>query len=120
MPERAPFLGFDRYSYDQVELIRDMIDRWGLLRDRSRLAGMEGWPTDPSLVELPKIEFYPIDVSFERIADPERRRRFMSLPTSFVLSDADVDALREVAGEILRENKVYQKLVQDVGATSPP
>jgi NTE family protein len=110
----------NRYSYDQIELIRDMIDRWGLLRDRSRLAGLEGWPADPSVVELPKIEFYPIDVSFERIADPERRLRFMSLPTSFVLSDADVDALREVAGEILRENKVYQQLVRDLGGTPVP
>ena len=108
-----------RYSYDQIELIRDMVDRWGLLRDRSRLAGLEGWPADPSLTELPKMEFYAIDVSFERIADPERRRRFMSLPTSFVLPPADVDALREVAGELLRENAVYQKLVRDLGGTVP-
>jgi len=108
-----------RYSYDQIELIRDMVDRWGLLRDRSRLAGLEGWPADPSLTELPKMEFYAIDVSFERIADPERRRRFMSLPTSFVLPPADIDALREVAGELLRENAVYQKLVRDLGGTLP-
>jgi len=114
---KASGVPIDRYSYDQIELIKDMIDRWGLLRDRSRLAGLEGWPADPSLTELPKIEFYPIDVSFERIADPERRRRFMSLPTSFVLSPADVDALREVAGELLRENPVYRKLVRDLGGT---
>jgi NTE family protein len=110
----------DRYSYDQIELIRDMVDRWGLLRDRSRLAGFEGWPADPSLIELPKIEFYPIDVSFERIADPEWRRRFMSMPTSFVLPADDVDALREVAGELLRENRIFQKLVRDLGGTPAP
>ena len=116
---KASGVPIDRYSYEQVELLKDMIDRWALMRDRSRLAGLEGWPADPSLTELPKMEFYAIDVSFERIADPERRRRFMSLPTSFVLPPADVDALREVAGELLRENAVYQKLVRDLGGTVP-
>ena len=117
---KASGVPIDRYSYDQVELLKDMIDRWALMRDRSRLAGLEGWPADPSLVELPKIEFYPIDVSFERIADPEQRARFMSLPTSFVLPAADVDALRAVAGELLRENAVYRKLVRDLGGAAPP
>jgi hypothetical protein len=30
---------------------------------------------------------------------------------------ADVDALRELAGELLRENPVYRKLVRDLGGT---
>jgi NTE family protein len=97
-----------------------MVDRWGSCATARASRGSEGWPAEPSLVELPKIEFYPIDVSFERIADPERKRRFMSLPTSFVLPDADVDALREVAGELLRENRVYRQLVQDLGGTPAP
>ncbi len=117
---KASGVPIDRYSYEQVELLKDMIDRWALMRDRSRLAGLEGWPADPSLTELPKMEFYPIDVSFERIADPERRRRFMSLPTSFALRAEDVDALRDVAGELLRENAVYRKLVRDLGGTLAP
>ena len=71
-------------------------------------------PADASDADLREIEFYPIDVSFERIADPERRRRLLSLPTSFALSDDDVDALRQAAGEVLRENPVYQKVVRDL------
>ena len=110
----------DRYSYEQIELLRDMVERWALLRERARLALLEGRPGDASDADLPEIEFYPIDVSFERIADPEYRRRFLSLPTSFSLPAEDVDALRQVAGDLLRENPVYQKLVRDLGGTPAP
>ena len=43
-------------------------------------------------VDLPEIEFYPIDISFDRIADPDRRRYFMNLPTSFALPPDAVDS----------------------------
>jgi NTE family protein len=109
----------ERYSYEQIELLQNMVERWTLLRERARLALLEGRPGDASDADLPQIEFYPIDISFERIAEPERRRRFLSLPKSFVLADDDVDALRQVAGELLRENAVYQKLVRDL-SESPP
>jgi hypothetical protein len=116
---RAAGVPIDRYSYEQIELLHDMIERWAMLRERARLALLEGRPGDASDADLPQIEFYPIDVSFERIADAEWRRRFLSLPTSFVLPAHDVDALQQVAGELLRENAVYLRLVHDLGGNVP-
>jgi len=69
-----------------------------------------------SALDLPDIEFYPIDISFEHIADAERRRYFMDLPTSFVLPPEAVDEVRAVAGELMRNNPVYKKLLRDLGA----
>jgi NTE family protein len=53
------------------------------------------------------------EVSFAAIADPEERARFMNLPTSFALSDEDVDALREIAGRLLRQSDEYESVLRE-------
>jgi hypothetical protein len=42
----------------------------------------------------------------------------MNLPTSFVLKHEEVDRLREVAGELLRQSPEYQVILRDLGARS--
>ena len=48
----------------------------------------------------------------------------MNLPTSFVLPPEDVDQLREVAGQLLRQSADYQSLVREsrrrAGEVAPP
>ena len=39
----------------------------------------------------------------------------MNLPTSFVLQPEEVDRLREVAGQLLRQSAEYQTLVREFG-----
>jgi NTE family protein len=39
----------------------------------------------------------------------------MNLPTSFVLPPSDVDRLRDMAGELLRQSADYQKILHDFG-----
>ena len=41
----------------------------------------------------------------------------MNLPTTFALEDSDVDKLRAIAGELMRANPLYRKLLRDLGAT---
>ena len=41
----------------------------------------------------------------------------MNLPTSFVLKPEEVDRLREVAGEVMRQSPVYESLVRELGGT---
>jgi NTE family protein len=52
-----------------------------------------------------------VEVSFDMIEEEEERRYFKRLPTSFVLSDEQVDRLREVAGRLLRESPEFRQLV---------
>jgi hypothetical protein len=42
----------------------------------------------------------------------------VNLPTSFALEASDVAKLRAIAGELLRANPLYRKLLHDIGATA--
>jgi NTE family protein len=101
---RATGVPIDRYSYEQVELLRDFVRALQLLR------GPDGQPL--------AVEFYAIDINFGTITDPEEKRYFRNLPTSFVLSDEQVDRLREIAGRLLRQSPDYQRLLRDLDANA--
>jgi NTE family protein len=102
---RAAGVPIDRYSYEQIELLRDFVNA---LRSTQ---GVNGQPL--------AIDFYAIDINFDAITDPQERRYFRNLPTSFVLSDEQVDRLREMAGRLLRQSPDYQRLLRDLGAAAP-
>ena len=64
---------------------------------------------------MPKISLQVMDVSFDAIKEPKERTYFMNLPTSFVLPAEDIDRLRDVAGELLRQSADYQTIVKHFG-----
>jgi len=113
---KAAGVPIDRYSSEQIELLKDIVARWGMNRATYIQKKLK---LDPSfdVESVPLVEFYPIQVSFENIADDTERSRFMNLPTSFVLPPEDVDGLRSVAGKLLRQSPLYQRLVQELGGT---
>lgn len=115
---QASSVPIDRYSYESINLLNDIVSRWALER---RLAVVEAQLAGKRAVadELsrPPIELYVIDVSFRDIADSEERRYFQNLPTSFSLSPEAVDGLRNVAGRVLRASPAYRRLVQALGGT---
>jgi NTE family protein len=112
---QASGVPIDRYSYESVELLKDIVARWNMLRELVTLRARTSGTTVPA--GLPDFKFYAIDVSFDAIPDPKERRYFLNLPTSFVLSPEEVDRLREVAGRLLRESAEFQALVKELGGT---
>ena len=100
---RATGVPIDRYSYEQVELLRDFV------RGLQHIRGADGQPL--------AIDFYAIDINFDTITDLEEKRYFRNLPTSFVLTDEQVDRLREMAGRLLRQSPDFQRLLHDLGAS---
>ena len=108
----------ERYSFETVELMKDRAAaaswRRELLVARAQLAGMSREEAEAS---IPDIDAFVFEVSFDHIPEPERRRRFMDLPTSFVLPEQDVDELREVAGELIRQSPTFQELLQSYGGS---
>ena len=71
-------------------------------------------------LQLPAdVKIYPVFLSFTNFRDQKQQRFYLNLPTSFFLPGTDVDKLREAGRELLREDTVYQQLLQDLGATSP-
>jgi len=112
-------LPIDRYSFETVETMKDRaeIEKWRreLLVAQARLAGATEAQAQAS---VPKIDLRVLDVSFDAIPDPKERAYFMNLPTSFALPAEDIDRLREIAGQLLRQSSEYESLVQDLGG--PP
>jgi NTE family protein len=56
---------------------------------------------------------YFIELSFEELKQPEVRAFFNMIPTSFKLSDEQVDRLIAVGRQLLRENPDFQRLLAD-------
>jgi NTE family protein len=105
----------DHFSYESVELLKDIAQRWADKREleiaERRLAGMSKAQAEAA---VPKLSFDAIDVSFDIIENPDERRYFMNLPTSFVLPPEAVDRLRELGGRLLRESPTYQDVLKRV------
>ena len=100
---KAAGVPIDRYSYEAVERLRDIVARWSHARDANESA-------------LPDIDMYVIEVSFAGHADEAERVFLNDLPTSFSLSAATVDRLRDAARAILVSSKEFGRLLDDLGA----
>jgi len=108
----------DRYSFEAVELLKDIAARWNTARHIRELAGCSAKPDSPvcAAVRVPQAEIYAIDVSFAALADKAERAYLNEQPTSFVLPAEAVDRLRAAAGTIIVESPEFQRLLKDVGA----
>ena len=124
---KATGVPIDRYSSETVELLRDMVARWDLMR-RVEESGVLNNTRDPVLAELrnaPSARLYAIDVSLPRLTDPAEFAYLNDLPTSFVLPPEAVDRLRAAAAKIMLDSPDFQRLLRDIGARivdtpSPP
>jgi len=122
---KATGVPIDRYSYETVELLRDIMARWDMMR-RIRESEAFDAKKDPalaSLIKAPSAKLYAIDVSFPQLKDKAEFAYLNDLPTSFVLPPEAVDHLRAAAGQILMESPDFQALMKEIGAkivTPPP
>ncbi len=69
-----------------------------------------------SAASPPDLEIFLVHLNFDLIDDVERRERFETIPTTLQLSKEDVDALIDIAPELLREEPEFQALLQDLDA----
>ena len=118
---KATGVPIDRYSYESVELLKDLVARWKTLRAlRDAATGGPGMQTALArATDVPDIELYVIDVSFEANPSPAERVYLNALPTSFALADEQVDRLRAAAAAAIRESPEFRRLLQDLEATPP-
>jgi NTE family protein len=55
-----------------------------------------------------------VEVSFEHVRDPKERAYLEQLPTSFSLSDEQVDRLIEAARTVLRGSGQFQAVLEEL------
>ena len=111
----------DHFSSDSVAMLNDIARHWGNRRKlevaQKRIDGMTQAQAEAA---VQNITFDAIDVSFDAVVDPKERGYFMNLPTSFVLSDNQVDKLRALGGQLLRESPGFKKLLAAIVAGNTP
>ena len=88
------------YNVATIELMKRTINRWA---------------QELSTPERPVTPYF-ILLDFRQIQEPERRRFFNRTPTSFSLTDEQVDRLIEAGGELLRNDPEFRRLLSDLEA----
>jgi NTE family protein len=74
---------------------------------------LTAWTRQISTPEAP-ITPYFIRVNFNEVTRPQTRLFLNKIPTSFSLSEEQVEKLIESARDLLRENPVFQQLLSDI------
>lgn len=87
-----------RYNAASLDVLRESIDEWA---------------EEISKPDRP-VEAYFIELGFEDIEKRERRLFFNRIPTSFALSNEQVDALIEAGRNTLVANAEFQRLIGDL------
>ena len=87
-----------RYNFETLVLAGELLRRWA--RELST-------PEHPVTAHM-------VTVGFDELSDEDEREFFKLLPTSFQLSDQEVDRLREVGRRLLRNSPAYQGLVKQL------
>jgi NTE family protein len=95
-------------AMSDVQLIRYSADTIALVKD-----SLKQWAAEVSTPER-TVEPYFILLDFKDIKEPERRDFFNQMPTSFSLSDEQVDNLIAAGGELLRNNPEFRRLMEDL------
>ncbi len=115
---KATGVPIDKYSGEAVEQLKDIEARWAVLQYLNKVGTFPPGP-DPRLDyvrRVPHAKIFPVDVSFPALKDPVERAYLNQLPTSFVLTDEQVDRLRAAAAQIIKDSPDVQTILEETGA----
>jgi len=111
MLKSSSTLSITRYNFETVMLLRASIKEWTEDVQRNRC---KGGPISTKPGACGDIRFYLIEVKFDALPDEAERAYLTELPTSFKLSDEEVDKLRDAAHRILTQSEDFQRLLHDL------
>ena len=66
-----------------------------------------------------RLRIFVIPVDFDYIGDPQCRRYFKNIATSWKLDDADITALNDIAGALVRQSRNFGAVLQVYGVSPP-
>jgi len=104
-------IAIERYNQETLALLKESVKSWAAEIKTERCKGRA---ISTELGSCGDIKFYVVEVKFDALKDETERRYFKRLPTSFKLSDEEVDKLREVANRLLDESNEFQRLLRDL------
>ena len=98
----------NRYSFDTTTLINMGVDKWKAELKAKPRGADSPWAKDA--------EIYFINASLSEVEDPDERIALMKIPTTLYLKDEQIDRLVMAASKLIRGNKEFQRLMQDIRA----
>jgi len=104
-------IAIERYNQETLALLKESVKSWAAEIKTERCKGRA---ISTEFGSCGDIKFYVVEVKFDALKDEAERRYFKRLPTSFKLSDEEVDKLREVANRLLDESAEFQRLLRDL------
>lgn len=112
-------VSMENFSFETIEFMRGLAgDRAQAQRDVAACQRLldARCPGGPRLAAFPRdIRLHVIEVNFENLEDPKEREFFLGLPTSFSLSDHQVDCLIAAGRRLLRASSEYRALLAELG-----
>ena len=104
----ATSVPLQRYSFETVALLKRKLEQWE--EESYRAACGADAPEKSDNNECHGVDISFIEVNFSEHPDPKERDYLKRLPTSFSLSDEEVDRLVNAGGLILRNNAAAKKV----------
>ena len=87
---------------ETINLAKNAFDGWGKFLNSKRN------------VTQPAVDIHFVTLTFNQITNAEQYTYFNTLPTSFVLEDQQVDAIRKLAGQLLDESPDFKNFVNSL------
>ncbi|MDF0644953.1 MAG: patatin-like phospholipase family protein [Nitrospira sp.] len=97
----------NRYSTDTFQLMRQAVENWKTELRRQ--------PRGDSAF-APDADIYFINASLTEVENPEEHDYLMNIPTNLSLTDEQIERLLLAATRLLRNDKEFQRLLQDLQA----
>jgi NTE family protein len=104
-------IGIERTNLDAIRMLYESFGRWKEEIQQKR-CGDNPVSTEPGACG--DITFYLILVQFNALRDESEQHYLKTLPTSFKLSDEQVDRLRDAAHWILSDSQEFQQFLHDL------
>jgi NTE family protein len=102
----------NRYSFDTTTLVNMGVEKWQ--------AELKVKPRPAESPFAQDAEIYFINASLSEVVDPDERISLMKIPTTLYLTDEQIDRLVMAASKLIRGNKEFQRLMQDIQAKPKP
>ena len=102
------------FSVAQIEYMRLLHEKREVVTMLNSIVNEHNLDIDVPGDDISPIEYRFVDLSFQQIEDPEEREYLLSIPTSFRLSQEEVDRIRAAAKNLLESNERYQAILSEL------
>lgn len=109
----ASSVPLERYSYETVSRLRLQLEQWNERFNKQCDSQVTVDQKKSLAASCAGKSFHLINLSFSEHSSPEERAYLENLPTSFRLSDGEVDRLRSAGSFLLQQNPEYSRLMRE-------